>query len=282
MKRLRAVLGGALMFGLLAMIPMGCSDSDNGSAPVPPDIPTNRVYVMNMGNGILEPVVETADATDQSWEYTLILEDVAEEVLWYSDRPGRYSGTETVEYLVETVWPKAFVEIAPNAMLDGWIPPNIENDGLYLILRNPQYNSAEKKLTFNVTLEKSTMTDQHPASAVIFEDVKITVLNNNEDAETDIYSFVQVSPSAHFEETETEGVYILYLNDVYPESFYLQDAPGRFSFVYPTDLFDMAWSNIFEDDPPNASMTSYTDGGKLKVQIVTLDNPNLEFSAVRI
>ena len=45
MKRFRAVLGGALMFGLLAMIPMGCSDSDSGSSPVPPSVPTNRIYI---------------------------------------------------------------------------------------------------------------------------------------------------------------------------------------------------------------------------------------------
>jgi len=269
-------MGGALMFGLLAMTPMGCSDSDNGSSPVPPNVPTNRVYVMNMEDGILEPVVETASENNQSWEYTLILENVAEEVLWYCDRPGRDSGTVTMEYFVETVWPKAFVEIAPNAVLDGWIPPNQENDGLYVILRDPQYDSDAKTLTFNITLDKSTMTDQHPESAVFFEDIKITVLNNNPDEETDIYSFVQVSPTAYFEETGDEGVYKLYLTDVFPESFYLQDAPGRFSFVYPTDLFDMAWSNIFEDNPPNASMTSYTDAKKLKVQIVTLDNPNYD------
>ena len=276
MKRLRAFLGGAVMFGLLAMIPMGCSDSDSGSAPVPPTVPTNRVYVMNMEDGILEPVVVTAAENNQSWEYTLTLENVAEEVLWYCDRPGRDSGTVTMEYFVETVWPNVFVEVAPNAILDGWIPPNVSNDGLYLILRDPVYESVAKTLTFSITLEKSTMTDQHPENAVFFEDVKITVLNNNPDAETDIYSFVQVSPTAYFEETETEGVYKLYLNDVYPESFYLQDAPGRFSFVYPTELFDMAWSNIFEDDPPNASMTSYTDGKELKVQIVTLDNPDYD------
>ena len=276
MKKLKAVLGGALMFGLLAMIPMGCSDSDSGSSPVPPSVPTNRVYVMNMADGILEPVVVSAAENNQSWEYTLTLENVAEEVLWYCDRPGRDSGTVTMEYFVQAVWPNVFVEIEPNAILDGWIPPNVLNDGLYMILRDPQYDSDEKTLTFNITLEKSTMTDQHPASSVIFEDIKITLLNNNPDEATDIYSFVQVSPSAYFEETGDEGVYKLYLTDVYPESFYLQDAPGRFSFVYPTQLFDMAWSNIFEDDPPNASMTSYTDGGKLKVQIVTLDNPDYD------
>ena len=241
MKKLLAVLGIIVMCGFLSMFTAGCG-SDSGSSS---NIPTNRVYVMNMEDGILEPLVESASENNQSWEYTLTLENVAEEVLWFSDRPGRESGTVTMEYFVQTVWPKVFVQIPPNAILDGWIPPNVLNDGLYMILRDPQYDSGAKKLTFNITLEKSTMTDQHPASEVIFEDVKITVLNNNPDETTDIYSFVQVAPAAYFEETETEGVYKLYLNDVYPESFYLQDAPGRFSFVYPTDLFDMAWSNIF-------------------------------------
>ena len=271
MKKLQAVLGVVVMFGFLAMIPVGCGN-DSGSS----NIPTNRVYVMNMEDGILEPLVESASENNQSWEYTLTLENVAEEVLWFSDRPGRESGTVTMEYFVQTVWPKVFVQIPPNAILDGWIPPNVLNDGLYIILRDPQYDSGAKKLTFNITLEKSTMTDQHPASEVIFEDVKITVLNNNPDETTDIYSFVQVAPAAYFEETGDEGVYKLNLPNVYPESFYLQNAPGRFSFVYPTDLFDMAWSNIFGGTPPNASMTSYTEGGKLKVQIVTLDNPDYD------
>lgn len=279
MKRLSAVLGVFVALGLLGMIPLGCSDSGSGSS-TPSNLST-RINVLFAEKGTLAPVVQSAgegtvSASDQSWEYTLTLENVSEEMLWYTDRPGRKSGTETIEYFVQTVWPAVFVDIAPNAILDGWIPPNVLNDGLFLILRDPLYDSKLKKLTFTVILENSTMDDKHPEATVDFEDIKITVLNNNEDGKTDTYSFVQVAPSAYFEETGTEGVYTLYLNDVYPESYYLADAPDRFSFVYPVELFELAWPNLFGDDPPNASMTSYTDSGELKVQIVTLDHPDYD------
>ena len=262
MKSLDKFLGYFVVLGLLAMIPLGCSSSTTS-------ISTNRVYLMNADAGTLTP-------TDQDWEYILTLENVSEVMLWYTDRPDRQSGTVTVGYFVQTVWPAVFVDIAPNAILDGWIPPNVLNDGLFLILRDPQYDSNSKKLTFNVTLENTTMEDKHPESTVNFEDIKITVLNNNEDGETDTYSFAQVAPSAFFEETGAEGVYTLYLNDVYPESYYLADAPDRFSFVYPVDLFELAWPNVFGDDPPNASMTSYTESGELKMQIMTLDHPDYD------
>lgn len=275
MKRAVLCLTFLAGLGLLAAMPWGCSDPSSSS---PPNVPTHRVYVMHMDTGVLSPLLETGDASAaaESWEYELILESVSEKVLWYADRPGRDSGTETMEYFVQTVWPKVYAQISPNALFDGWIPPNTLNDGLYLILRNPQYDSVSKRLTFAVTLENSTMAVQHPVSPVVFEDIKITVLNNNEDGETDTYSFVQVSPSAYFEKTEADSVYILHLTGVYPVSFYLADAPDRFSFVYPTALFDLAWSNIFEDDPPNASMTSYTDDGQLKVQVVTLNDPEYD------
>ena len=102
MKRLRAILGGAVMFGLLAMIPMGCSDSDSGSSPVPPDIPTNRIYVMTIGSGVLTPAFESAEGmTDLNAEpnrdYMLTLDDVTKNTLWYTNRPERKTGTTTVQ-----------------------------------------------------------------------------------------------------------------------------------------------------------------------------------------
>ena len=60
MRKLSTVLGGFVLSAFLLIIPLGCSDSDNGSSPVSPNIPTNRVYVMAMDSGTLSPVVESA------------------------------------------------------------------------------------------------------------------------------------------------------------------------------------------------------------------------------
>ena len=112
MKRLRTVLGGVLMFGLLAMIPMGCSDSDSGSSPVPPSVPTNRIYILSaMGDATLLPAVEAnASGNGQSWEYTLTLEDVTENVFWFSDKPERDSGNETAEYFLKPYGRKSMLK----------------------------------------------------------------------------------------------------------------------------------------------------------------------------
>jgi len=224
---------------------------------------------------------ETRSPSSESYEYTLTLENVSENMIWYMDRPNRESGTESVGYFT-SAWLGSYGEIAPNAVLDGYIGTNVSNDGLFLTLKEPQYDSNSKKLTFNVTLLNSTMDPKMPETTLIIESIKITILNNNDDGDTDTYSFAQVAPDAYFEPTGEAGVYKLYLTDVYAESYYLADAPDRFSFVYPVDLFPIAWQNLFGDTPPNASMTSYSENGTLKIQVLTLDNPNYEEDTNRL
>ena len=85
MKYLYKVLGGMLMFGLLAMIPTGCSDSDN-SSPVTPDIPTNRIYVMTIGSGVLSPAIESTGGVTE-----LNGEPVREYILTLDDVTGKYA-----------------------------------------------------------------------------------------------------------------------------------------------------------------------------------------------
>ncbi len=96
MKTLGKFIGVFVVVGFLVMVCFGCS-SDSGSS-TPSNLST-RVNVLVAENGTLTPVVQgagerTVSATDQSWEYTLTLENVSDEVVWYTDRPGRDSGTE--------------------------------------------------------------------------------------------------------------------------------------------------------------------------------------------
>jgi len=277
MEKLRAVLGVFVVVGFLGMVCFGCS-SDSGSY-TPSNLST-RVNVLSADNGTLAPVVQsegagTVSATDQSWEYTLTLENVSEQVIWYTDRPGRESGTETVQNYID-LWLKTYGEVSPNAVLDGYMKGEISNDGLFLMLEEPVYDSGMDRLTFQVTLLDSTMDNTHPDTPLDIDDIKMTVLDNSPKDETDDWSFAQVAPGAYFEATGTEGVYKLYLNDVYPESYYIGNAPNRRSYLYTVANFVRNWKDIFEEDPPNASMTSYTGDGVLKVQIITIDNPEYD------
>jgi hypothetical protein len=263
------------MFGLLAMIPMGCSDSDSGSSPVPPSVPTNRIYILSaMGDATLTPAVQAnASGNGQSWEYTLTLEDVTENVFWFSDKPERNSGNETATYFFETVWPEVYVEIAPNAILEGKIPDEGLGDGLFLALRNPVYDSATSQVTFDVTLQNSTMTDKHPQGPVTFEFVKMIINDNNEDNQVVKWSYGQVGPLATLAPEGTEGKYILSFENVYPECYYMSNAPDRYSFVYTVELLTETWNNHFGGEAPNASITSYNADGELQVNAFTIENP---------
>jgi hypothetical protein len=193
-------------------------------------------------------------------------------MLWYTDRPNREFGTESVGYFI-SAWFSSYGEVAPNAMLDGYIGTNVLNDGLFLTLKEPQYDSNSKKLTFNVTVLNSTIDNENPETTLNIEKIKITILNNNDDEQTTAWSFVQIAPDAYFKPTGTDGVYKLYLNDFYPESFYLGNAPNRQSYIHSVKRFTQTWQDRFGDTPPNASMTSYTDNGDIKLQLLTIDNP---------
>ncbi|MCP4576372.1 MAG: hypothetical protein GY846_08825 [Deltaproteobacteria bacterium] len=280
MKRLRTVLGGVLMFGLLAMIPTGCSDSDSGSSPVPPSVPTNRIYILSADNATLAPAATTGDAvisdSQQSWEYTLTLENVSDNTFWFSEKPERDSGNETTGYFFEAVWPAIYVEIAPNSILDGTIPPiqhDTLKDGLFLMLQDPEYSPDLKQIVFNVTLQNSTMDDKHPAGPVSFEDVKITIGDNNLNSGVVEWTYAQVAPLATLVPEGTEGKYILSFEKVYPECYYMSLAPDRYSFTNTVALLTDTWNNHFGGEAPNAAITSHNADGELQVNTFTLENP---------
>ncbi len=273
MKSLRRLLTLCLVVGLVAILLVKCGDDS--------DEPTKyitRTHLIYAKYGTLSPVSQGMDGTlsssNRSNQYILTLEDVSEEMLWYTEQPSRESGTETVRYFT-AVWSTAYGEVAPNAVLDGYIGTNVSNDGFFLTLNAPQYDPNSNRLTFSVTLLDSTL-DNKPETTLAIEKIKITILDNSAKDQTDDWSFAQVAPDARFEPTGTGGVYSLYLNDVCPETYYLGNAPNRRSYLYSVKAFVRNWQELFEGDPPNASMTTYSENGDLKAHILTLDSPEYD------
>jgi hypothetical protein len=277
-KYLYKVLGGMLMFGLLAMIPTGCSDSDN-SSPVTPDIPTNRIYVMTIGSGVLSPAIEsTGGVTELNGEpvreYILTLDDVTENTLWYTNRPERKAGTTTVQEYT-ALWSEVYGAMPPNAILDGFVTEPV-HDGFYLNLREPAYDSGTDSLVFEVTLLGSTMDDPYPVESVDIFDIRITVFDNTPEGQINYWSFGQTAQESKLEATETEGLYKLSLIGAYPEVFQLQNAPGtRYEIIDPASL-EYSWQTYFGAEPPNASLTgvSTANAGEMKLALLELDNPS--------
>ena len=265
MKRRRAFWGLCVGSALVVMIFLACGGSTKSNV----DNLSTRVNLLFAGSASLAPV------GSEGVEYTLTLENVSKQVLWYADRPSRGSGTEDTQTYVSS-WSDGYGEIAPNAVLDGYIAGSTSNDGLFLMMGNPSYDSGANRLTFPVTLLDATVANLESSGGLLMDQVKVTVLDNSAKDDTDDWSFAQVSPKAFFETTETEGLYKLHLERVYPESYYIGNAPNRRSYMYTLKTFIRNWLDLFQNDPPNASMTSYTEDGVLKVHMLTIDDPEYD------
>ena len=259
--------------------PMGCSDNDSGSVPVPPNVPTNRIYVMTIGSGVLTPAVGSAgeanalDAT-QDWEYILTLDNVTEDVLWYANRPDRKAGATSIKDYAGS-WNGIYGEVSPNAVLDGYLIEPI-HDGLYLNLKDPLYDSETNNLVFQVTLLGSSMDNPHPVDPINIYDIRITVFDNTPEGEVNYWSFGQVARESVLEATGTEGLYKLSLIGAYAELIQLQNAPGTRYEVLDQASLEYNWQTYFGADAPNASLTgvSLADPGVLKLALLELDKPS--------
>lgn len=273
MKKQGPLAGAWVILGLFIGMVMGCSDS-GGSAPVNV---SNRINLLFAENGTLAPVDQTGRGTgipaaNHKPQYTLTLENLTDRVLWYTERPARQSGSQTVQSYM-AFWSRIYGEISPNAVLDGYVKGQTTNDGLFLMLEDPVYDSATDRLTFLATLLDTTIDPFQPDTPITLDQIKITVLDNSPQDQTDDWSFAQVAPDAFFEPTQTQGVYKLSLDMVYPESYYMGNAPNRRAYLYTVTCMVRNWLEIFENDPPNASMTSYTAQGDLRVHMLTIDDP---------
>jgi len=277
MRKIGPISGSFVLLGFLGIVCFACS-SDSGSS-TPGNLPT-RVNVLSAENGILSPVNDslgqtTGSATAQNSEYMLTLQNVSEKALWYTDKPERESGTETIENYIDS-WPKTYGELSPNAVLEGYIGMETQPEGLFLRLTAPLYDSTTNRLTFRVTLLGSTMAVQHPDIPLDIDGIKLTVLNNTPASEPTYCSFGQTARSAVFVPTVTDKLYKLHLVDFYKELFQIQNAPGSAHRVNPVSSLSVNWPYYFSSAPPNASLSAYTVSGQLQLFSLEIENPSFQ------
>lgn len=277
MRIVKANWCAVVLVGLLGMICFACSSDGDSSAP---SNRSTRVNVLSADNGILAPLIESSgekivSAGDQNWEYTLTLENVSETSLWYTDRPERESGVETIQSYIQ-LWFKTYGQVSPNAVLDGYLITETQHDGLFLNLKAPSYDLNAKRLTFQVTLLGSSLANQHPLVPLDIGRIKLTVLNNTPEGEPNYWTFGQAAQGAVLEPTGMDDLYRLYLIDFYPELYQLQNAPGSAYKINAVSSLAAHWQSYFGAIPPNASLSAYTDSGELQLFSLELDNPLYE------
>jgi hypothetical protein len=272
--------GGHFFWGFVGLLGMVCFACSSGGDSSTPSNLSARLNVLSAENGILASVVEgvsdgVVSSNGQNLEYRLTLENVSENILWYTDRPQRESGSETIQDYIQS-WSRAYGQMSPNAVLDGYLSTETQHEGLYLKLKEPSYDLTANRLTFKVTLMGSTLADQTPAIPLEMDRVKLTVLNNTPEGEPNYWTFGQTAQTAVLESTGEKDLYRLFLVDFYPELYQLQNAPGSAFKLNSVATLASNWQIYFDTVPPNASLTAYKGSGELQLVALELDNPTYQ------
>jgi len=245
---------------------LGCSDSDSSSTDL-----TNRLYMAAAENGTLAP-------TGNGDEFVITLNEVFMDVIWFTDRPQRETGEDTTEDFIQYKWPLVYDQVAPNAVIKFFVSG--ANAGVFVTLKEPEYDSDAGILKFQATLLNFTF-DEKPESALEFEKPVVTILNNVS-GQAGASTFVIYGENASLDATATEGQYTLTQTDLDNQVLWANNAPGRYSHVSTTDSFVEQWSSRFGDIPPNAVIFGITDSGESDGYLLTLSDPKYEKEVNRI
>jgi len=224
-----------------------------------------RIYEMIAGKGSFSAV----DGDTTGTAFQLSLSNVPREILYFTDRPARQTGTETVANLVNNIWPRVYGEVAPNAVMKATTPDQgvIE---LFCVLDKPVYNAATGQLGFTVTYLNG---NRKPGSGLAVTDLKLIIMNNTNTSEPEWLQFM-TGGAGTFEPTSTAGIYTFRLRQPGDPVFSFTSAPGRQSMSIPVKEYIQGWQNRFGDISPNVSISYDPDGDQAGgVQIATLSNP---------
>jgi len=133
----------AVLTGFLAIPLAACGGEDTGVILDPcavADLDT-RLHLLAAGRGTLHP-------TDVYDDYVLRLENVLPDIVWYTDRPRRDSGEQSVLQFLQNTWPCLFEEVAPNAALQFQQAEKAALGGMFLELGAPEYDPGAGTLLF--------------------------------------------------------------------------------------------------------------------------------------
>lgn len=252
-----------LLAGILAVMLFGCDGGGSGGGGGVDDNAALRIHMIAGQDGTLA-------STGQPDEYTLTFNNASRTVYWYTDRPERHSGQIDLAYLIENSWYSIFGSITPNATIQFNMPGGGAIEGIFVMLEYPEFNPDTGVLSFQVVLLNSTLPDPQ-GGTVAFNSPVMTIINNTPD-QAEASSFAQYAGNAAFVSSGTEGQYTLTMDNVDPEIFWMENAPGRFSNVETVGSFVDNWVHRFGTIPPNASLVANLDSGGRILLLLTLTN----------
>ncbi len=238
-----------------------CSSSSNNS-----NNESLRIYEMVAGKGSFSAV--SGDTTGTRFQ--LVLSNVPADLIYFTDRPAQEAGYDTMANVINTIWPRVYGAVSPNALLQA----TVTNQGtidLFCVLEKPVYNTATGQLSVTLTYLNG---NQKPVNSLAVTDVKIIILNNATSTTQNEWSQLMNGATGTFTPTSTAGTYTFRIQQPSDYVFSYTNAPSRLSAKYTADAYIMGWQTRFGSVSPNVSI-SYDPQVNLVggVQIVTLSNP---------
>jgi hypothetical protein len=251
-----------ILFVLLGML-ASCSDNDSSNPP-PVNTESLRIYEMYAGQGSFTAVDDDGTAT----AFYLRISNTSD-MLYFTNRGAQQAGYDTVDNVINNVWPRVYGADAPNAVMKATTADG-DTIGMFCTLSDPGYNTATGELDFVLTY----LEGDRPDDGLALTDVEMIIVNNAAEVETQEWSTLMEGDFGMLEPTGTEDVYTLYIEGVIGDPFDFTCAPQRDSRSVLVQDFVESWSTRFGQIPPNATLL-YTppDNPEGGAQVVVLTDP---------
>lgn len=245
-----------ILTGMLASCSSDSSSSDTKSL---------RIYEMVAGKGSFTAVA--GDTTGNAFQ--LSLSNVPSEILYFTDRPAREAGYDSVGNVMNTIWPKVYGVVAPNAIMKA-TTANQGTIDLFCILDKPAYSAATGQLSFTLTYLNG---NRKPLPNLAVTDVKLIIMNNAATSGAE-WSQLMTGVVGTFEPATAAGTCTFRLQQPVDPVFSFASAPSRQSMTFTVKEFIQGWQARFGDTPPNVSIAYDPANDQIGgVQIATLSNP---------
>lgn len=262
MNQGRSWFKGIVLLGLMMLISMlsGCS-----SDSVRSNNEALRIYEMAVAKGKFAAVAGDATAT----RFQLNLSEVPEQILYFTNRGATESGYDSIDNVMNKVWPRVYGTVAPNAVMQATTADQ-GTINLLCILDKPVYNKGTGELGFTVTY----LDGRRPAANLALTDVKIIIANNAASAQPGVWSQLMSGDAGTLIPAKDPGIYTFSMQKTIGGVYEFTSAPQRKSSNLTVKRYIESWQTRFGTDPPNATIAyNAKDNPAGGVQVVTLTNP---------
>lgn len=247
---------------ILSVMLASCGDDDSESVI---NTESLRIYEMIAGDGSFTAVPGDPDGD----MFQLCLENVPEDIFYFTDRPAQETDFDTVENVIKNIWPRVYGSVAPNAIIKATMPDQKIID-LFCIVDSPVYSASANRLNVTITYLNGS---RKPFSGLAVTDVKLIILNNATAADTE-WSQIMAGDTGTFEPTGTEGTYTFRMGKVIGNVLSFTSAPGRQSLTLTAEDYVRNWLVRFGATPPNGTISyDANDNQNSGIQVVTLSDP---------